>query len=60
MTNINIEIPDKLHKKVKIQSAIDEVTIKDFIIKTLEETLETQNVSEPKNSKVFREIKKIK
>jgi hypothetical protein len=39
MTNINIEIPDSLHKKIKIQSAIDEVTIKDYIIKTLEERI---------------------
>jgi predicted HicB family RNase H-like nuclease len=39
MTNINIEIPNKLHRKVKIQSAIDEVTLKDFIIKTLEEKI---------------------
>jgi len=39
MTNINIEIPDDLHKKVKIKCAIDEVTLKDFIIKTLEEKI---------------------
>ena len=39
MTNVNIEIPDHLHKKTKIQCAIDEVTLKDFIIKSIEEKL---------------------
>jgi hypothetical protein len=39
MTNINIKIPDELHKKVKIQSAIQEITIKDFIISAIEKRL---------------------
>jgi len=39
MTNINIEIPDELHKKVKIQCAVDEMTLKEFIVKALEEKL---------------------
>lgn len=39
MTNINIEIPDDLHKKAKVQCAIDEVSLKDFMIKALEEKL---------------------
>lgn len=39
MTNVNIEIPDKLHKKAKIQCAIEEITLKDFIIKAIEEKL---------------------
>jgi predicted HicB family RNase H-like nuclease len=39
MTNINIEVPDELHKKAKIQCAIDEVSLKDFIIGALEEKL---------------------
>jgi predicted HicB family RNase H-like nuclease len=37
MTNINIEIPDELHRKVKIQCAIEEMTLKDFIALALEE-----------------------
>ena len=37
MTNINIEIPDDLHKKVKIQCAIEEITLKEFVIKAIEE-----------------------
>ena len=39
MTNINIEIPDELHKKIKIQCAIDELTLKDFVVVALEEKL---------------------
>ena len=39
MTNINIEIPDELHKKVKIQCAIEEKTLRDLIIEALEERL---------------------
>jgi len=37
MTNINIKIPDDLHKKIKIESVKREMTIKELIIKTLEE-----------------------
>jgi len=36
MTNINIEIPDELHKKAKLQATIDDMTLKDFIIHILE------------------------
>jgi predicted HicB family RNase H-like nuclease len=39
MTNINIEIPDELHKKVKIQCAVEEKTLKDFIAEALEEKI---------------------
>ncbi|MFH2020764.1 MAG: hypothetical protein ABIJ34_05080 [archaeon] len=39
MTNVNIEIPGELHRKVKIQCAIEEVTLKDFIIAALEEKI---------------------
>jgi hypothetical protein len=37
MTNINIEIPDELHKEIKIESVKRDTTIKDLIIKTLKE-----------------------
>ncbi|MEM4337072.1 MAG: plasmid partition protein ParG [Candidatus Woesearchaeota archaeon] len=32
MTRINIEIPDEIHKKIKIACAIKGTTIKDYII----------------------------
>jgi len=37
MTNINIEIPDDLHKKVKLEAVKQDSTIKELINKTLEE-----------------------
>jgi len=43
MVNINIEIPDEIHKKAKLKSVIEDVTLKDFIIKALEEKLENKN-----------------
>jgi len=39
MANINIIIPDEIHKKAKIKCAIEEVTLKDFIIQAIEEKL---------------------
>ena len=35
MVNINIEIPDDLHKKMKIKSVMEEKTLKDHIIEEL-------------------------
>jgi predicted HicB family RNase H-like nuclease len=37
MGNINIEIDENLHKKAKIHCATNSITIKDFMIKLLEE-----------------------
>jgi predicted HicB family RNase H-like nuclease len=39
MVNVNIEIPEELHKKAKIKCAIEEITLKEFIIKAIEEKL---------------------
>jgi len=39
MTNINIKIPEELHKKIKIESIKKDITIKEFIIKILEEEI---------------------
>ncbi len=39
MTNINIEIPDELHKKLKIQCAVEEKTLRDYIVDSLEQRL---------------------
>ncbi len=35
MSNINIIIPDKLHKELKIKAAIDDKPIKELIIEKL-------------------------
>jgi hypothetical protein len=39
MVNINIEIPNELHKKIRIAAAINDTTIKDHIIKLLEKEM---------------------
>jgi predicted HicB family RNase H-like nuclease len=32
--NINIEVPDEIHKRIKILSAMQDISLKDLIIKT--------------------------
>ena len=39
MTRINIEIPEELHKKAKIACAMQEKTLRDYIVKALEDSL---------------------
>jgi predicted HicB family RNase H-like nuclease len=38
--NINIEVPDEIHKRIKILSAMQGIAIKELIVKTLEESVE--------------------
>lgn len=37
MVNVNIEIPDELHKKLKLTAVLDETTIKQLVIDILKE-----------------------
>ena len=37
MANINLEIPDDLHKKLKIDAALTDRTLKELIIEALDE-----------------------
>ena len=39
MVNINLEVPDEVHKKIKILSAIQGIPIKELIVKALEESV---------------------
>ncbi len=39
MVNINIKIPNEIHKKAKLQCVLNDLTLKDFIIQTIEEKL---------------------
>jgi len=39
MTNINIEIPNDIHKKIKLKAVLEDLTIKNYIIKSLEEKI---------------------
>ena len=36
MVNINVEISDELHKKIKLASIMQDVTLKEYVIKVLE------------------------
>lgn len=35
MTRINIEIPDELHKKLKVEAIKEDIALKDFIVSVL-------------------------
>jgi len=35
MTNINIEIPEELHKKIKLKAVLKDLTIKEFVTNAL-------------------------
>jgi hypothetical protein len=37
MVNVNIDIPDDLHKRLKLASVMDETTIKQLVIDILKE-----------------------
>ena len=39
MANINIEIPDEIYKKVKLAAVMQDTTVKDFVIKKIDEGL---------------------
>lgn len=39
MTNINIEIPDEVHKKAKIVAAIEGITLKELINEAIAEKI---------------------
>ncbi|MFH1589473.1 MAG: hypothetical protein ABIB43_02815 [archaeon] len=39
MTNINIELPDEIHKIIKLEAVKQDSTIKELVIKTLKEDL---------------------
>jgi hypothetical protein len=40
LVNINIEVPDEIHKRIKIISAINEKPIKEIIVEALEESVD--------------------
>lgn len=39
MVNINIEIPNELHRKLKLASLLKEKTLKEYIIEALDQRL---------------------
>jgi len=40
MVNINIEIPDELHKRLKLTSVLNEKTLKEYVIDLLDTSLQ--------------------
>lgn len=42
MVNINIEIPDDLHKKVKLSAITNDQTLKEYILEKLQKRIEVQ------------------
>ena len=42
MVNINIQIPDELHKKIKLDAVKKDTSIKEYIINILEEKSRTR------------------
>jgi len=51
MTNLNINIPDKTHKKIKLLSVIENTSLKELIIRTLKQTLDEKLKDNVKNEK---------
>ncbi len=45
MTRVNIEIPDELHKKIKVSCAMKQTTIKEYIKDVLEKRLRDKRKS---------------
>ena len=39
MVNINIEIPDELHKEIKLRAVMEDISLKDYVIKNLEKKI---------------------
>ncbi len=39
MVNVNIEIPDELHRQLKLASVLNDKTLKAYVIETLDEEL---------------------
>jgi len=35
MTNINVEVPDEIYKKVKVEAVMSDKTVKDLIIEKI-------------------------
>jgi len=42
MVNINIEIPEETHKKAKLRSVMENITLKEFIIIAIEEKIKNK------------------
>jgi ribosomal protein S3AE len=50
MSRINIEITDELHQKLRIISAINSVSIKEFVLEAVNEKINSQIERKQKNA----------
>ncbi|MBW2991913.1 3-hydroxyacyl-CoA dehydrogenase [Candidatus Woesearchaeota archaeon] len=44
MGNVNIKIPDEVHKQVRVACAVDSITLIEFINNAIKEKLEREKV----------------
>lgn len=49
MVNINIDIPDELHREMKIAATISDMTLKAYIVRIFMEEIEQSNSSSQSN-----------
>jgi hypothetical protein len=59
MVNINIEISEELHRKIKLASIIKDLTLKDYIINVLEKTA-NQGFAGPEGKYLLKKSKECK
>ena len=51
MGNINIDIPEELHRKIKVICAMNEISIRDFLVKSLAERIGKKEVKKTQGPK---------
>ncbi|MFC1648645.1 hypothetical protein ACFL1B_04260 [Nanoarchaeota archaeon] len=42
MVNLHIELPDNLHKQLRLDSVVQDTTLKDLVIKLLSEEIDSK------------------
>ncbi len=42
MVNVNISVPEDLHKSIKVKCAIEDTTLKDYIIRTVSKEIDNK------------------
>ncbi len=51
MVNVNIEIPDELHRKLKLASVLKGTTIKEYVTNSLATRVTARPRADPKKTK---------
>lgn len=58
MVNINIEIPEELHKKIKLASIVQDITLKDYIIRVLEKCAD-EGLADSESKRLMKKAKEF-